>query len=261
MSISSASLARYTAIQPTMASKDASSAHTSDCAVQVSGAPQSSTVVTFSAKAQELLKMREVSDAEQDTFKNILQKAEAAHAQDDPKAFLRTLTSTEMDALQQAHSLAEPIDVNTLNDEGAANLLAQPGSTRDIDHNGVTSIGAGTFLSFPPDNAPESFKAAWASASAGKSFGDIPSQMILAIGINNIRADPVNGQPVMVAPDDPQWRNPYADPNYDYAGAVQRTMDALRDDRMHNRISEAKFKNDMDFYDRLSSAMGSASGA
>jgi hypothetical protein len=256
MTMSSVSASRYTAIMMSTVSSAGPSPRASDNASAIPGEPQDSAVVTFSAKAQELLKMRDVSGAQQETFKHVLQKAESANAQADPKAFLRTMTGSEMDALQMAHSLAQPIDVNSINEEGAANLLAQPGSEKDIDNNGLTSIGAGNFITFPPNDAPESFKAAWATATAGKSFGDIPSQMIVSIGISNMHPDPVTGQPVAVAPNDPAWRNPYADVNYDYAGAVHKIMDGLSYDKSRNLISETQFKHDMDFYERLSTAMG-----
>lgn len=254
--MSSISASRYTAIMTSTFSSVEPSTRASDNALVMPDVPQDSAVVTFSAKAQELLKMRDVSGAQQETFKLVLQKAESVNARADPKAFLRTLSGSEIEALQMAHSLAQPIDVNTINEEGAANLLAQPGSEKDIDNNGLTRVGAGDFITFPPNDAPESFKAAWATATAGKSFGDIPSQMILSIGISNMHSDPATGQPVAVSPDDPAWRNPYADANYDYAGAVQKIMDGLSYDKSRNLISEPQFKHDMDFYEHLATAMG-----
>lgn len=257
MVMSALSLPRQTAIAPQSSPLERSATARAYDSTQLaaSSAPASATV-TFSAKAQELLKAREVSESQQETFRQILQKAEVANAQADPKAFLHSLSGAEMDALREVHSLAQPIDLAAVNDEGAANLLIQPGSARDLDNNGLTTVGASHLIAFPPNNAPESFKAAWASVTAGRSFGDIPSQMILAIGVGNIHVDPTTGQAVTVSPDDPQWRNPYAEPNFDYAAAVQRTMDGLRDDRLHNRMSEAQFQHDMDFYERLSRAMG-----
>lgn len=203
-------------------------------------------VVSFSSKALELLRVRQVSDAAIQQFKDILGRADTANAQANPKAFLNSLSAAEMEVLRKVHSLADTIDVSSLNNEGAANLLVQPGSAEDLDNNGLTSIGAANLLAFPPRNAPESFKAAWAAATAGKSFADIPTHMIFAVGLANIGREP----------GDPNWRNPYADPNYDYQGAVSSIMDSLKYEYAHNMIPEKQFLHDMDLYDSLSKAMG-----
>lgn len=203
-------------------------------------------VVSFSSKALALLRVRQVSDAAIQQFKEILARADTANAQANPKAFLNSLSATEMEVLRKVHSLADTIDVSSLNNEGAANLLVQPGSAEDLDNNGLTSIGAANLLTFPPRNAPESFKAAWAAATEGKSFADIPTHMIFAVGLANIGREP----------GDPNWRNPYADPNYDYRGAVSSIMSSLKYEYAHNMIPEKQFRHDMDFYDSLSKAMG-----
>jgi len=220
-----------------------------------SGAP-ASTVVKFSDQALTMMRQRQVSEAQQATFKDVLQKAQTDQAQSDPKGFLRTLTAVELSAVQSAHCLGQPIDVNSLNQEGAANLLVQPGAEQDLDNNGLTSVGAANMFTFPPNNAPESFKAAWAQATEGRSFGDIPAQMILAAGLANLRPDPTSGNVTAISPDNPEWKNPYADPDYDYGAAVSNTMDGLKHDRSHNLISEAQFKHDMDFYEQLHKALG-----
>jgi hypothetical protein len=92
-----------------------------------SGAP-ASTVVKFSDQALTMMRQRQVSEAQQATFKEVLQKAQSDQAQSDPKSFLRTLTADELSAVQSAHCLGQPIDVNKL--AGSAWRGARPRQQR-----------------------------------------------------------------------------------------------------------------------------------
>lgn len=255
---SSVSASFYSTVGRTTGTSSSPSApaQVSESALPNSSNAPSSTVVTFSDKALAMMRQRQVSEAQQATFKDVLQRAQTDQAGADPKRFLGTLSSDELTAVQSAHCLGLPIDVNALNQEGAANLLVQPGAEQDLDNNGLTSVGAANLFTFPPNNAPESFKTAWAQATEGKSFGDIPAQMILAAGVANLKTDPATGQVTSVSPDDPSWRNPYADPSYDYGAAVSNIMEGLKQDRSHNLISETQFKHDMQFYEQLHQALG-----
>lgn len=216
----------------------------------------SATRVTLSNRALDLMQKRQVSADEQDRFKDILARATAANAADAPKSFLGTLSAADMEILRKVHSLAEPIDIPSLSNEGAANLLVQPGSAEDLDNNGLTSIGAGNTFTFPPRNAPESFKAAWEATTAGMSFADIPTQMIFAVGLANIRVDDRTGAVRTLSPDDPEWRNPYADPAYDYRGAVNNIMGGLEDGFKRGLLTREIYTKDMAFYGRLAKALG-----
>lgn len=203
-------------------------------------------VVTLSSRALDLMQRRQVSDEATQQFKDILAKANTSNAQADPKAFLNSLSPAEMETLRQVHCLGSSIHVPSLSNEGAANLLVQPGSEQDLDNNGLTSIGAANCFTFPPQNAPESFKAAWAAATEGKSFTEIPHHMPFAVGLANIGREP----------GDPNWRNPYADANYDYKGAVAGIKNALEYQFSVGMMSQKQYQNDMAFYNRLSEKMG-----
>ena len=75
---------------------------------------------------------------------------------------------------------------------------------------------------------------------------DIPTHMLFAVSLANPGA----------MPGDPDWRNPYADPGYDYKGAINGIMDHLKDAFGQNMISLQKYQHDQAFYTRLLSAMG-----
>lgn len=201
--------------------------------------------VTFSAEAVELMRRREVAATSVQQFADITAQAQAANAQANPKAFLNSLSSAQMEVLRQVHSLADPIHIATLSQEGAANLLVPPGCQQDMNNDGLTTTGAGNSFAFPPRNAPASFKAAWANASEGLSPLEIPTQMIFAVGLANIGREP----------GDPNWQNPYADPGYDYQGAVNGIMDSIEYAFKMGMMSNDHYQRDISFYRRLSEAM------
>ncbi|SFK02440.1 hypothetical protein [Methylophaga sulfidovorans] len=199
-------------------------------------------VAALSDKSVALMHQRKMSDDDVETFQNILQKVQQTH---DPKAALRSLSADELDVVRQAHGLAEPIKISVLSDEGAANLLNAPGYTHDLNNDGLTTIGEGNMFTFPPENAPASFKAAWEEASDGLSIMDIPTHMIFAVGLANIGREP----------GDPNWVNPYASPDYDYGNAVSEIMDSVEYQYNHNMMSFEQYQKNMSFYNKLTTAM------
>lgn len=200
-------------------------------------------VAALSDKSVALMHQRKMSDDEVETFQSILQKVQQT---DDPKAALRSLSADELDVVRQAHGLAEPIKISVLSDEGAANLLNAPGYTHDLNNDGLTTIGEANMFTFPPENAPASFKAAWEEASEGRSIMDIPTHMIFAVGLANIGREP----------GDPNWVNPYASPDYDYGNAVSEIMDSVEYQYNHNMMSFEQYQKNMSFYNKLTTAMG-----
>jgi hypothetical protein len=204
----------------------------------------------FSGKALDLLKRRSISDLEKQQYKMILTRAAEPGVSADPKAFLKTLSKSEMDLLRRAQSLADPIEINTLAAEGAANLLVEPGAARDLDNNGLTMVGKGNSIAFPSNNAPESFKAAWAKATEGMDPLDIPMHLPFMIGLANIHIDQ-NGTVTSYEPTDPEWKNPFADSEFDYSKAIQNIVAGIEYSHATGRMSEEQFQKDMGFYKSL----------
>lgn len=205
--------------------------------------------VTFSAEAMELMRRRDVSDDSVQQFADIMARVESVNTLADPKGFLRSLTGSEMEVLRQVHCLADSINIQNLSLEGAANLLTQPGSGQDLNNDGLTTTGAANSFTFPPRNAPDFFKAAWEAATEGMSPLEIPTHMIFAVGLANLGLEP----------GDPNWHNPYDDPNYDYRGEVNRIMDSLDYALNMGWISIDRYQHDMGFYEHLTEAMGQES--
>lgn len=108
-----------------------------------------------------------------DQFEQLLNKAAAGGAEQKPEEFLRSLSSSEREVLQHMHGLVGAINPAGLSHEGAVNLLRSPGSAQDIDHDGFQMVGIAKTWTFPPPDAPEAVKQAWADTTRGLSESDV----------------------------------------------------------------------------------------
>ncbi|QDV72364.1 hypothetical protein [Botrimarina mediterranea] len=166
----------------------------------------------------------------QQGFGAIIGKAINEEGYADPKGFLAKLNREELATLQSVHSLADPIHVESLTEEGALNLLLPPPAQVDIDADGITHSGAGRGIRFPNSNTPPEVVDAWDSATAGMSWGErsqFELKMMLPTLLANIEVD-ANGQFIgQREPGDPDYRNPMAELGYSYRDTVQSMIDAL----------------------------------
>jgi hypothetical protein len=144
--------------------------------------------IQFSDKSLHLLNLRQLNQDEIQQFSEML--SEAKTQQNSPKNTLLAMSADELALVQKANSLANSIDVASLSEEGAANLLSQPDNSDKVDLNndGIVEVGAAKSLIFPPVNAPASVKLAWESATADMSEMDkltLELRMHIAVfGIN-----------------------------------------------------------------------------
>lgn len=218
--------------------------------------PKEADSFEFSGKALDLLDRRSISDLERQQYKMILSRGAEPGAASDPKAFLKTLSKNEMDLMRRAQSLADPIEIDSLTAEGAANLLVEPGAGRDLDNNGLTTVGKGNSIAFPSNTAPESFKAAWAKATEGMDPLQIPMHLPFMIGMANIHVDQ-NGAVTSYEPTDPEWKNPFADPGFDYSRTIKNIVAGIEKQHSIGGMTEEQYQKDMGFYKRLKQSMSS----
>ncbi len=156
-----------------------------------------------------------------DAYRDVLKKADAQGGFEDPQAFLQGLNAQELRAIQHMHNLADPIDVDSLTEEGALNLLLPQTMARDLDGNGLTSVGAAQMMIFPPTNAPQSVKDAWQAAMADVEPGmrmTMELKMWMAAGGALAAAGPQGGA-----------RVDYERPDFDYVAALQRAIDGTKE--------------------------------
>ncbi|WP_421863850.1 hypothetical protein [Motiliproteus sp.] len=130
----------------------------------------------LSQKSVSLLQRRGLSAVQVDQFEALLVSAnQKLSADQTAKQVLAGFSADQIKLLQQATSLADPIRIDSLSDEGAINLLAQPDKTGmvDLNNDGVVEIGKAKTLAYPPLNAPAGVHQAWEKATANLSEADV----------------------------------------------------------------------------------------
>ncbi|MBZ2160550.1 hypothetical protein [Alteromonas stellipolaris] len=170
----------------------------------------------FSQSSLNQLQVRSLTDDEISGFGNILRQANEQTTTS--KEFLKSLSSDELQLVKKANSLAANIDVDSLSQEGAQNLLSQPDGSDlvDLNNDGIVEIGIGKTIHFPPVNAPPHVKAAWEKATEGMDWGEQARMeltmfsMVYGFGINGVTAD-------AALPPEQQWNTTNINAFYEYA--------------------------------------------
>ncbi len=201
------------------------------------------TAILFSSRAIDLMGRRSVSEGDQQEFAAILAKASSGNAASDPKAFLNSLSSNDMEILRKVHCLGAPISVAGLDFEGAYNLLTAPGEAQDLDNDGLLSIGAGKMWQYPPPNASAAVKQAWEDATAGIPESEkwlAMAPFMAATVCANVKPD-LSG---IYEPGEPGYRNIYAEPGFSYTRQVSDIL--LQMERLKGQNS-ARLQEDKEF--------------
>jgi hypothetical protein len=185
--------------------------------------------LTYTDKAADLLNRRKVSQADREAFLSILEKTSDTSPQ---KAIseLKSLSSQEREIIRVVHGLADSIQVDMLDEEGAYNLLRQPGEARDLNNDSFTRVGAAWTRSFPPANAPDEVKKAWEEVTAGKSDEEkflLQTMFWPLEAAANVKYN-AEGQAVsLYFPSDPEYTNIYAQKGFSYTGLIDRYLGYL----------------------------------
>ena len=185
---------------------------------------------TFSDKALKFMSNFEMSDAGLAGFKNIMADAIQTNAYSDPKSFLASLSVEDRTILQKSHGIAAPFDVAKLSHEGAYNLLLPPAEAKDLDNNGLVTTATAQGWQYPPVNAPANVHVAWEETTKDMSEGDrlmFQATFIVTSIEANLHFDNA-GNPVGVyEPSDPEYTNPWAEPNFSYQAETEKFLARL----------------------------------
>lgn len=170
-----------------------------------------------------LAKRHQTTEGEESAFQAILEARQQASNLTD-KQFLNTLTTQQMMDLMAYHGLAFPIQVHTLSEEGAANLLAAPEFQRDLNGDGLVEVGAGKRFVFPAPDAPREVWEAWAELTPEEQFAI--STKALAKWF------------IQMAGDEASYASIYDGPNTDYVKLVDELLLFIRQQRKYWTFEE-----------------------
>lgn len=191
-----------------------------------------------------------------ESFGNILQKAYAQGGYVAPQAFLTSLSPAELTAVQRTHLLAEPIQADSLSEEGALNLLLPPAAQVDLNRDGLTQAGAGFLLKFPDSTTPPAVVQAWEQATHGMPQGERMTyalKMKLPTLLANLQIDQPGHSVRQRQPGDPGFVNPVAAEDYSFDQLAQNWMDHLN--YLKNQIDPARYARDMEFWQTFQSGL------
>ncbi|EAQ81461.1 hypothetical protein [Blastopirellula marina] len=150
----------------------------------------------------------------------------------DPQSFLQGLSKDELQTIQHVQRLADPIRVDSLNEEGALNLLIPPPAQVDLNFDGLTQSGKGLGIRFPDSRTPKSAADAWEAATADLSPQEkmhYELQMKLPVLFANLIVDDQGSFVRQREPGDVDWVNPLARGDYSYVDATQQQLDYLEE--------------------------------
>lgn len=192
-----------------------------------SAAPLSSPQLLSNGDLRMLL-LRDVKGEELEGYKDILNAFYADPAnRDDPVGFLENLSDEGIDLLKKAQSLPMGVDVNiqSLNQEEALNFILPHTSKVDLNNDSmIAGPNGGKMFQFPPPNAPQDVKDAWAAATEGLSDRDnmlLSSKFLFMQMSANMYVDE-NGKVSVTEPGDEGYRNIFAEPGFSYRDAIER---------------------------------------
>ncbi|MFG0263708.1 MAG: hypothetical protein ACF8AM_00990 [Rhodopirellula sp. JB055] len=185
-----------------------------------------------------------------ESFAGVLSKAYDEGGYATPKEFLRGLPAEELETVQTIHRLADPIQVESLSEEGALNLLVPPAAQVDLNRDGITQSGKSNGIRFPDSTTSPEVTEAWQEATAGMSWGEraiYELRMKLPVLTANFI---VNGDGQITGqrePGDPNWVNPMEDPEFSFVEETERWIEYL--DYFQNQMDPDVYAKDRSFFE------------
>lgn len=182
-----------------------------------------------------------------DEYGKLLQRAHAEGGYATPQQFLALLSPSELEVVQRVHNLAQPIEVGSLTEEGALNLLLPPATQVDLDGDGITMSGAARGLRFPDSNTPAEVVRAWEEATAGMPVGDrMTYELRMASPVLHTAAPGTEGT-------DSLEPNPRNRPDYSYVDTTQRWLDYL--DHFKSQMPPDQYTTQKEFWSNFQSLL------
>ena len=208
---------------------------------------------SLSSESVGLLKMRGQSDQQIQAFSVLLDEANVQMDHDvSAKEVLSDMTADELRLVQKSVGLAGMIQVDSLSDEAAINLLAQPDKTGmvDLNNDGLVEVGAAKMMVFPPVNAPASVQRAWQEATEGMSEQDkMIMELHMHTAVFGVHIEGVSTAQAL--PVDTQWGQDAIDQLFERLKSALEFSVALDGWDRFNLVKK-------DFYDKFEQALANA---
>jgi hypothetical protein len=182
-----------------------------------------------------------------DEYGKLLERAHAEGGYAIPQQFLASLSPSELEVIQRVQNLAQPIDVGSLAEEGALNLLLPPATQVDMDGDGITMSGAARGLRFPDSNTPAEVVRAWEEATADMPVGDRMTYELRMASPTLHTAVPVTEGTDPLAP------NPRNEPDYSYVGTADKWLEYL--DHFQSQMPREQYESQKDFWSKFRSLL------
>ncbi|EMI45561.1 hypothetical protein [Rhodopirellula sp. SWK7] len=182
-------------------------------------------------------------------FAAVIDRAYREGGYADPKSFLNTLSKDELKTVQNVHWLANSIDVNSLSEEGALNLLIPPAAQVDLNRDGLTQSGLAYGIRFPDSTTPKEVADAFEDATAGMSEMDKSLHVLhmkMPVLLANIHLNSDGTFSHQVEPGDPEFRNPMLEEGYSYSNAAREWIEYL--DYFKNTMDPRRYESERAFW-------------
>lgn len=201
----------------------------------------------------ELLGRYASKEAPQDlgrSYGEVLSKAYQEGAYVDPKTFLKGLSRDELKSVQNAHWLADEIQVGTLTEEGALNLLIPPAAQVDLNGDGLTRSGEAFGIRFPDSRTEPNVVAAWEEATDGMPLSErmvYELNMKLPVLLANLVTDADGRFVSSREPGDPDFVNPMLAEDYSFVQVAQNWIGHL--EYFKNQMDPSQYAKGMEFWE------------
>ena len=185
----------------------------------------------------ELFNQRGISDEELKRYINILENFKNdPQALANPQEYLASLPSEDMNVLANAQSWGamSRIDPATMSKEEAMNFILPDSSKVDLNNDGMIGTGnGGLSWRFPPPNASQEAKDAWAETTANMPTSD---RLVMELRLMplNLKVGP-DGNVTHISPGSAEWDNPYASADVSYQDIIDEQIASLEFSRRFNK--------------------------
>ena len=199
-----------------------------------------------------LLQRRDVAPEERAAYEYLLAEFSASRVGgEEPQAFLDSLSEAGIDLLRKVHSFPPdtPVNPGSMTTEEALNFILPDSRQVDLDNDGLLSSANGAkSWRFPPVNAPQEVKDAWEEATRDLSERDVMlfSGMFMVLTIEaNLKYDAAGNPVGLYQPGDPEYSNPFAEPDFSYRNMVDDMLSRLERFRSYETDDSYAWKKDM----------------